>query len=55
MGKTYIRTRTNQRRNLGLFFRTRHTLKILKPDIRNGQVAGILVAESLVALAVALG
>lgn len=37
------------------FFGTCDTTEILEMDIRNGQIAGILVTQSLITLTVALG
>lgn len=52
---TYSRTGANQGRNIGVLSSTRHTTKVFEPDIRDGEVAWILVAEGGVVLAIALG
>lgn len=53
--KTYVRTRANQRRNILALLCTSHTVEVLEIDICDGQIAGVLVAQSQIALSVALG
>lgn len=51
---TYTRARTDQSRHIWLLFRACHTREILKPDICNGQVARVLIAQRFIALPIAL-